>query len=75
MYLIATREIYPNEEIFVAYGTAYWAIQHGLSMEKAIQAKRNYNLPKLPPHIPESSSTAKWTPQADPQVQEETTLQ
>ena len=75
MYLIATRDIYPKEENFVAYGAAYWAIQQGLSMEKAIQAQRNYNLTKLPPYVPDSSSTAKWTPQADPQVQEETTLQ
>ena len=59
MYLIATRDIYPNEEIFVAYGAAYWAIQQGLSMEKAIQAQRNYNLTKLPPYVPDSSSTAK----------------
>ena len=34
VYLIATRDIYPNEEIFVAYGAAYWAIQQGLSMER-----------------------------------------
>ena len=47
------------EEIFVAYGAAYWAIQQGLSMEKAIQAQRNYNLPKLPPYMPDSSSTTK----------------
>jgi hypothetical protein len=64
---IATRDIYPNEEIFVAYGAAYWVIQQGLSMEKAIQAKRNYNLPKLTPYHPESSSTAKLLSQADPQ--------
>ena len=61
--------------IFVDYGAAYRAIQQGLSMEKAIQAQRNYNLTKLPPYVPDSSSTAQWTPQADPQVQEETTLQ
>ena len=36
VYLIATRDFYPNEEIFVAYGAAYWAIQQGLSVEKAI---------------------------------------
>ena len=73
MYLIATRDIYTNEEIFVAYGAGYGAIQQGLSMEKTIQAQRNYNLSKLPPYMPDSSSTVKWTPQADPQVQEETT--
>ena len=56
VYLTATRDIYPNEEIFVAYGAA---IQQGLSMEKTIQAQRNYNLSKLPPYMLESSSTAK----------------
>ena len=44
-------------------------------MEKAIQAQHNYNLIKLPPYMPDSLSTAKWTSQANPQVQEETTIQ
>jgi len=58
----------------IVYGTntdyfyIFQTIHTGLS-------KRNYNLTKLPPYVPDSSSTAKWTPQADPQVQEETTLQ
>jgi hypothetical protein len=30
VFLIATRDIYPNEDIFVAYGAAHWAIQQGL---------------------------------------------
>jgi hypothetical protein len=66
VYLIANRDSYPNKEIFLVYGVAYWAIQQGLSMD---------NLTKLPPYMPDSLSTAKWTSQANPQVQEETTIQ
>ena len=59
VWLVATRDISPGEEIYVAYGEHYWKGFQDLSYDKALMAQRCYNMEAVPPYNPYAPSTAQ----------------
>ena len=59
IWLVATRDISPGEEIYVAYGEHYWKGFQDLSYDKALMAQRCYNMEAVPPYNPYAPSTAQ----------------
>jgi SET domain len=59
IWLVATRDISPGEEIYMAYGDHYWKGFQDLSYDKALMTQRCYNMEAVPPYNPYAQSTAQ----------------